>query len=357
MGDVNVSRSGGGVDVTRRNNRGTLYITSDPTNSPPSDSAIEGARRIVYTPGEDDAEFQEFKNGAWGRAGILADSGSVGLGRNLVLEGAAHFLKTENSDGTDTHAVALIPHIPFSDSGSGFTHTPVLNAVENVEFFTTPTSEETSTVIDQFYSITFAQIIQQIVYRAGTTSATQFIEHSIYLGTDNTGLLINRINLAASSFFAETTINSVSDSGGNARFNFTVGPTVTVGQSISVLGYVNAINSAYNVAGTVSVAGAGFFELTGVLFGDSETTGLFSGAIVDLASDFGFSEEQVDIFIEMKSSANFSLQTNAGGNVVTTFKTQALKKIALISDELVLDNSLDIVIDNNLNFVTHERFP
>lgn len=63
-----------------------------------------------------------------------------------------------------------------------------------------------------------------------------------------------------------TAINLVSSgtaipAGGNfARFNFTVGPTFTVGQQIVISGYTT--NTLYNDTGLVLSTGAGFVEIT-----------------------------------------------------------------------------------------------
>lgn len=366
MVDIVVSRPGGGLDVTRRNPRSSLYVTSaDPVINTPVDNTPVGSIRFVkrlqdrFARIEEKAGASTGLNAVWNKTGMQFSGNSIELGNNLILEGAAHFLKTENSSGTDDHAVALIPHIPFSDAGSGFTHSPVLDVIKIIPIFDNPVppNEFIGTLSGQEYTIAIAQIIDRISYRAGTVSASAPVLHQIFQGTDNTGLLIHEVNLPGNFFFAEESIDSVTNSAGKARFNFTPGPTLTVGQPLSVQGYLSEVE--YNTVESVSATGSGFFELENVDFQGGDTGGLFTGAIVEMGSDFGFSSEQVDIFIEMSSAANFSLQRNAAAspNVITRFKTQELKKIDLIMDELVLSNELDITIDNDLNFVTHNRFP
>ncbi len=83
-----------------------------------------------------------------------------------------------------------------------------------------------------------------------------------------------------------TTISSVSlgtaiPSGGNfARFNFTQGPTLKVGQQVVISGYIT--NTLYNDTGLVIATGPGFIEITSqttflaIPFGTNEGGGSFS---------------------------------------------------------------------------------
>ncbi len=365
MVDVVISRPGGGLDVTRRNKRGALYIMSDPSAPIPDDNNPDGTARFTKDPNHPLPHLEEKRNGVFNDSGMRLGPSSLGFGRNFTVGSAAHFIKTVNSETGHAHGLAFIPHIGASDTGSGFTHSPVLKNIETFPFFINPVSEEIGLIIDQPYPFMFAQIVDKIVYRTGTVSATQLIQHSIYEGTDNNGVLLGQVNLPADIFFAEPVITNVFDSVGRARFAFAPGPTLTIGQNIALNDYVTI--PGYNVIGVVSSTGIGFFEVqvqnsqgvfVDLLFqGNEAGVGRFTGAIVDLGHDFGFSEEMVDVFIELGSTANFSLQTDAGGNVITTYRTQRLKNLDLLMDELVLDNNLNIVIDNDLNFVTHNRFP
>jgi hypothetical protein len=81
---------------------------------------------------------------------------------------------------------------------------------------------------------------------------------------------------------ASTAVTSVTDSGGNARFNFTPGPTILLNQILTLTGFAE---TSYNVVGQVSATGAGFFELTGVTF---------------VANDTGNFESPADFFIPME---------------------------------------------------------
>lgn len=95
-----------------------------------------------------------------------------------------------------------------------------------------------------------------------------------------TGGTAGTFTVVADASVASTTINSVSlGTGGAARFNFTVGPTLFVGQTITNVGYVT--NTAYNATRRITATGAGFFE-TGILFGADELGGSFTSDSVTL---------------------------------------------------------------------------
>lgn len=74
-----------------------------------------------------------------------------------------------------------------------------------------------------------------------------------------------------------TTITSVTDSSGVARFNFTVGPTMQVFQEAVISGFVT--NTAYNITGIITAAGIGFFEISSIDFGSDETGSFRSDSV------------------------------------------------------------------------------
>lgn len=271
-----IQRPGGGPDVTRRNKRDVLYIKGDETT--------DGSIRIIISPADDDAHIELRASGSWNDTSFRFSSGSVEIGRDLKLQAAADFLKTQNPSGFDTHDIALVPHIPFTPNGTLSPHTPILDTLKTESFFTTPVSEIIATTISQVYTITFAQIINSIVYEAGSLSSSNEVEHSIYEGSDNTGVLISRKNLPASDFTANLPV------------------------------------------------------------------------LVEFDSDIGFSENHLNIFIEMVCVNSFSLKTDISGNIITEFETQALETRDLVYEDLVLGNDLSITFDNNLNFVFHQQF-
>ena len=281
-----IEQPSSGPDVTRRNGRGTLYIKSggaitadDGFNDP------NGSIRIAFDSVDKFVHIELKEDNVYNDTGFRFSKGSVDLGRNLILEATAHFLKTENSQGTDHHASALIPHIPFSDTGSDFAHVPVVDIVETIDKFINPFSEINNTVIGQVHLLVLPQIIQTITFQVGSAEATSQVTLKIFQGINNSGELIE-----------QTRISPI---------------------------FVNA------------------------------NTPL----VVDFGSNFGFSEENVNIFIELSSANSFSLKTDVGGNVITSFLTQELKQIDMVLDELVLAEDLSFIFTNNLDFITHNRFP
>lgn len=94
----------------------------------------------------------------------------------------------------------------------------------------------------------------------------------------------------ADAAVASTTINSVTNSSFIARFNFTVGPTLFVGQEVVITGFVT--NTAYNVTGVITTAGAGFFEISRIFFGSDETGSFTSASVTITDATHGLSELQ-----------------------------------------------------------------
>jgi len=281
-----IEQPSSGPDVTRRNGRGTLYVKSggaisadDGSNDP------NGSIRIAFNAEDKFTHIELKEDNVYNDTGFLFSEGSIDLGRNLILEATAHFLKTENSQGTDHHASALIPHIPFSDTGSDFAHVPVVDNVITLDKFINPVGEINSTVIGQLHLLVLPQIIQTMTFQVGSVGATSQVTLKIFQGVNNSGELIDRKRISSTFINANTPL------------------------------------------------------------------------VVDFGSNFGFSEENVNIFIELSSANSFSLRTDAGGNVITSFLTQELKQIDMVLDELVLAEDLSFTFTNNLDFITHNRFP
>jgi len=97
---------------------------------------------------------------------------------------------------------------------------------------------------------------------------------------DTTGGIGGVFDSVADAAIASTTINSVTDSGGVARFNFTVGPTLFVNQEVDIVNFVTQTN--YNQTGIITATGAGFFEIASIPFTADDATGDFSGDSVTL---------------------------------------------------------------------------
>ena len=121
---------------------------------------------------------------------------------------------------------------------------------------------------------------------------------------------------------ASVAISSVSDVGGNASFNFTPGPTLTVGAEVRITGFVTETN--YNGTWLVTATSAGDFEIGETYTGDD--TGDFeviTDRVLKLAADDCYKslyEDRVDfIEDEIAPLANSIVQTT--DNTVTTILT------------------------------------
>ena len=87
--------------------------------------------------------------------------------------------------------------------------------------------------------------------------------------------------LVADASVSSTTITSVSDFSGTARFNFTVGPTLFVGQEVDISGFIT--EQTYNTKGIITTVGAGFFQISRIAFTGSEASaGAFTSDSVTL---------------------------------------------------------------------------
>lgn len=77
---------------------------------------------------------------------------------------------------------------------------------------------------------------------------------------------------------ASITITSVSDVGGIAEFNFTPGPTLVVGQEVTISGFL--VETTYNVTGIITVTSAGDFQI-GIAFTGTEAS---VGSFIELVA-------------------------------------------------------------------------
>jgi len=95
---------------------------------------------------------------------------------------------------------------------------------------------------------------------------------------DTTGGTGTFTAVADASVTATTT--NVTDSGGVARYNFAVGPTLFVNQKVTISGFVT--NTTYNQTALITTVGVGFFEVDYTPFGTTESGGSFLSDSVTL---------------------------------------------------------------------------
>lgn len=207
---VQVTYPGGGPDVTRRNKRSIIYIISGvPPAIPISEDDPNGSLRLVLEPGKKNPKFQFKENDVYNTTGLEISSKSLDVGLDLTISAAASFIETFNPSVADEHQRALIPHITFDAiSGTDVTpHTPVLKPLDTSVIFAPAVSEITSTVIGINFTTTHARIIKTIKHKVGTAGATEPIVYSIFVGPDNTGLLVVQRNLGIGDIIPDSDLD------------------------------------------------------------------------------------------------------------------------------------------------------
>ena len=135
---------------------------------------------------------------------------------------------------------------------------------------------------------------------------------------------------------ASTIVTSIADSSGLARFNFTVGPTLFVGQVVTLAGFTDPLNVLFNLQHTITVVGVGFFEVA-IAFGADET-GTFTSDVVEITETATAASDDLGITLTTTDGAEydrnarvFNKTTNAfyinlpfGGTRAGTWTTKTL---------------------------------
>jgi len=220
----------------------------------------------------------------------------------------------------------------------------------------------------------------EFAFKVSPDRQVQLDIESVGLGSPPSGLFndtsgsTGTFTAVANDAVASTSITSVTDSSGTARFNFTVGPTLFVSQQIVLTGYVSIFQ--YNGTFIVSATGAGFFELTRVDFLGNEASGSFSGdrvTFTDIATTLVDGDAvtlntdgSVDydigglVFNQLTNSFQMSAPTN--GTATGTWSTEGLdfaSPFFLVRDS-TLQNSSNIgsviAVDNTTVIEVDTRF-
>lgn len=183
---------------------GCIYITGD--------ADTDGSIRICSTVGDPISHIELRENGVFNDTSFrFSASGSVQIGRDLDLAATAGFLETGNPSQTIGHIRSLIPHIQFEDAGTEHPHTPILDAEEIFDVFTGAVSEIVATVIGIDLGVSPGRVLEESIHEVGSVSSTQPVQVSFYLGTDNTGFLIDRRTLPANAMVTNTTLEIIYD--------------------------------------------------------------------------------------------------------------------------------------------------
>ncbi len=77
--------------------------------------------------------------------------------------------------------------------------------------------------------------------------------------------------------------------------------------------------------------------------------------IINYEDDFGF-EANEDIYVEFVSDLNISLQTDIGGNIITSHLGHILVEVEAITEDILITGDAGIVVSNALSFVTFNVF-
>ena len=70
---------------------------------------------------------------------------------------------------------------------------------------------------------------------------------------------------------------------------------------------------------------------------------------------FGFDANKT-YFQEFSSTTVFAMQTDVGGNVITTHTGHEQDELVIVTENLIYDNDLNLVLDNDLNPIYLEQF-
>jgi len=185
------------IDVTRRNNSlQTLYCKGD--------ESTDGSIRFFI---DDICQIQKRVSGSWNNTKLRTGGASLEIGYDLFIESAGGFIKIQNPSAFDGNQFSLVVDVPY-DAGTGtlFPHFPIVDSVGILDIFTDAISEVSGTTIDQTFTVTNAQIVESFIYEVGTVGASSEVVQTLYLGTDNTGIVLEKQTIPASEFPADSTV-------------------------------------------------------------------------------------------------------------------------------------------------------
>ena len=273
---LHIEKPSGGPDVTRRNKLDTIYVKGDANTN--------GSRRFRKVDGQNFIQVEARENGVFNLSGLKTSNSSVQVGESLDISATGSFIRTRNLAELNPESFALIPEIPFNPDGTDFLVVPFLSKQFLDPVFPGPSvSEIISTTIGQICPAGTGRVVETITHEAGSLTANNPVQYSIYVGTDNTGPVLFRFNFPASSFGANQPV------------------------------------------------------------------------VIFLNSSVEF-EAGASIFLEMTSTTSFSLKTNAASNVITSLDQHDLKIAGVFTENLVYNNSLDGILNNDLDPVYANQF-
>jgi len=199
-GLMDIQQPIGGPDVTRRNKRDVLYIQGDGLASTPN------AERILKEPGKP-VTPQTGINGRFNKTSWKWANGSVIIGESFRIGGAGGNIRTRDDAEPDANRFSFLPAIDFNPDGSAFLQVPFLDKMINADIFPGPTTAQlTALTIGLVVPAGTRRLLETITFEAGSIAATSPVLFSIFVGTDNTGQLIDEQNLDQALFAADLPI-------------------------------------------------------------------------------------------------------------------------------------------------------
>ncbi len=187
------------LDVTVTNPNDLVYIKGDATTN--------GSVRFRVADGV--TSIRQRINDVWNYGSLLISSGSLLLELDMVLGALAGFLRTTNPSGSVGHNVSIIPHIEHDDITGTTTkqlHVPITNIAATFVLFSTAVSQVSGTVLGQSIADTPGRALSTSVHEVDTTGATSTVTVKWFIGSDNTGTLVNDRDFQASDFLASSTV-------------------------------------------------------------------------------------------------------------------------------------------------------
>lgn len=236
-------------------------------------------------------KFPDFDNyDSLGTVRNLSDFYSIGCFFRVISDGL---------DVIDCSGITVSNALIFANSGNTFPFFNIIGGlsgdIQIIDNIINNDSFSTLVRVGPFYpDDQHVSVISNNVLVASNTFDT----------TGDTGTFTAVSDAAVSS----TSITSVTDNGGLARFIFSVGPTLFVNQQVVLSGFTT--NTSYNGTFLITFVGAGLFEV-GVDFGSDEASGSFVSDSVTM-TDTGTTLSDGDrVTIDTDSSTDYD-----GGAIV-----------------------------------------
>ncbi len=132
---------------------------------------------------------------------------------------------------------------------------------------------------------------------------------------------------------ANHTIDSVTDSGGVARFAVTGGPTLVVGNEVRISGFTGS-NIPYNGNWIITAVGAGYFECAAIAWIATEASGSFD-LLVDRVSKMLVDDAYKNIRESQVGFAEDDAKADAVDGAQTTDNTQTTLSTVAIADDTI----------------------